>query len=62
MKYLIIGWEGGFALHTIEKILELKETEMIISTGRNLQRSKAFQLPFNAKHTYKFISFSKHRN
>jgi len=55
MKYLIIGGAGGFALHTIEKILELKETEMIISTGRNLQRSKAFQLPFNPKHMYKQI-------
>jgi dTDP-glucose 4,6-dehydratase len=55
MKYLIIGGAGGFALHTIEKILELKETEMIISTGRNLQRSKAFQLPFNPKHIYKQI-------
>jgi len=29
MKYLIIGGAGGFALHTIEKILKLKDTEMI---------------------------------
>ena len=42
MKYLFIGGAGGFALHTIEKILNLPDTEMVISTGRSPMRSKAF--------------------
>ena len=53
MKYLFIGGAGGFALHTIEKILNLPETELVISTGRSPVRSKAFRLPENKKHIYK---------
>ena len=55
MKYLFIGGAGGFALHTIEKILNLPDTEMVISTGRSPMRSKAFRLPENKKYIYKQI-------
>ena len=45
MKYLIIGGAGIFALHTIKKILALKETKQVISVGRNRERSsEAFTL------------------
>ena len=45
MKYLIIGGAGIFALHTIKKILSLKDTKKIISIGRNRERSsEAFSL------------------
>ena len=45
MKYLIIGGAGIFALHTIKKILSLKETKKVISIGRNRERSsEAFTL------------------
>lgn len=45
MKYLIIGGAGIFALHTIKKILQLKDTKKVISVGRNRERSsEAFTL------------------
>ena len=45
MKYLIIGGAGIFALHTIKKILDLKDTKQVVSVGRNRERSsEAFTL------------------
>ncbi len=45
MKYLIIGGAGIFALHTIKKILALKDTKKVISVGRSRERSsEAFTL------------------
>lgn len=44
MKYLIIGGAGVFALHTIDKLLNLKTTTKIISIGRSPERLPAFTL------------------
>lgn len=44
MRYLIIGGAGVFALHTIKKILQDKNTTKVISIGRSPEKSKAFTL------------------
>ena len=62
MKYLIIGGAGIFALHTIKKILNLKDTLKVVSVGRNRERSsEAFTLGVGKndnRYTYKQIHLS----
>lgn len=55
MRYLIIGGAGVFALHTIRKLLLNKNTSLVISTGRNMQRYGAFSLDIDSKKFPKFI-------
>ena len=62
MKYLIIGGAGIFALHTIKKILNLKDTSKVVSVGRNRERSsEAFTLGVGKndnRYSYKQIHLS----
>ena len=62
MKYLIIGGAGIFALHTIKKILNLKDTLKVVSVGRNRERSsEAFTLGVGKndnRYSYKQIHLS----
>tara|TARA_B100000989_G_C19510186_1_gene458591 strand:- start:7 stop:996 length:990 start_codon:yes stop_codon:yes gene_type:complete len=55
MRYLIIGGAGVFALHTIRKLLSNKNTSLVLSTGRNMQRHGAFSLDIDSKKYPHFI-------
>ena len=44
MKYCLLGGGGVFALHTAKFLLEQKDTELVVSIGRNPIRSAAFGL------------------
>jgi dTDP-glucose 4,6-dehydratase len=44
MKYCLLGGAGVFALHTAKFLLEKKETELVLSIGRNPQKKEAFTL------------------
>ena len=42
MKYCLLGGGGVFALHTAKLLLEKKETELVLSIGRNQIKNPAF--------------------
>ena len=44
MKYCLLGGAGVFALHTAKLLLEKKETELVISIGRNQVKNQAFTI------------------
>jgi dTDP-glucose 4,6-dehydratase len=44
MKYCLLGGAGVFALHTAKLLLEKKETELVVSIGRNQVKNQAFTI------------------
>ena len=44
MKYCLLGGAGVFALHTAKLLLEKKDTELVISIGRNQVKNAAFTI------------------
>ena len=43
-KYLLLGGAGVFAVNTAKFLLELSETEKVISVGRNIERGSFYTL------------------
>ena len=44
MKYCLLGGAGVFALHTAKLLLEKKDTELVLSVGRNQIKNSAFTI------------------
>ena len=44
MRYCLLGGAGVFALHTAKLLLEKKDTELVISVGRNQVKNSAFTI------------------
>jgi len=44
MKYCLLGGAGVFALHTAKLLLEKKDTELVLSLGRNQVKNSAFTI------------------
>ena len=44
MKYCLLGGAGVFALHTAKLLLNKKDTELVLSLGRNKITNPAFTL------------------
>jgi len=54
MKYLILGGAGVFGVHNCLDLLNRKDTELVISVGRNRQFKSAYTLGLEDKKNYTY--------